>query len=140
MKGKDHVDSKRDLPTSFTDGDAMSLKAEKINCLAIIFFLHSGYKKHDDKEPKRNSALVNGYNVNENVSVGNRALSAREGEVRDFMKPQLLLQRKCHLKIALCSNLGGVRLFYVGHMMSKPRVALKCRFNPNLMLLNVLFE
>ena len=28
----------------------------------------------------------------------------------------------------------------VSLIMSKPRVALKCRFNPNLRLLNVLFE
>ena len=112
-------DSKRDLPTSFRDDGAMSQKAEKTNKLSSNFFLvHLGfYRKQDDEEPKRSSALVKGYIVNENVSVDIRALSAREAEVRDFIKPRLLLQRKCRLKIALCSNLGVLRLSYVGHVV-----------------------
>ena len=82
LKGKDQADSKRDVSTSFRDGDAMSLKTEKTNCLGSFALVHSGmYTRHDGEELKRNSALVKGYNVHEKASLDVGALSSREGEI-----------------------------------------------------------
>ena len=55
--------------------------------------------------------------MRENVSVDVRALSAREGDIREFKKVRLLLQRKHHFKIAHRSNISVLRLFHDGYFV-----------------------
>ena len=52
------------------------------------------------------TVLFKEHNVHENVSMDVGALSACEGERREFKKLQLLLQRKRHFKIVLRSRLS----------------------------------